>query len=140
LIASYIKDGKIVPVKITVNLLKNAMQESMAVGKFSFLIDGFPRNEDNNAGWEEVMGDFAEVKFVMFFDCPEEVMEKRLLKRGETSGRIDDNIESIKKRFRTFLEDTLPIIQKYEKLGKVHKMDATKTPEEVYASVKVLFQ
>ena len=46
----------------------------------------------------KVMGDFVSVEFVLFFDCPEAVMESRLLKRGETSGRSDDNIESIKKR------------------------------------------
>ena len=39
-----------------------------------FLIDGFPRNEDNLAGWEKQMEDKAEIKFVLFFDCPEEVL------------------------------------------------------------------
>ncbi len=38
-----------------------------------FLIDGFPRNEDNLAGWEKQMGDVADVKFVLFFECSEEV-------------------------------------------------------------------
>ena len=41
-----------------------------------FLIDGFPRNEDNLAGWEKQMGDKADIKFVLFFDCPEEVIVK----------------------------------------------------------------
>lgn len=44
------------------------------------------------------MGNSAEIDFVLFFDCSESVMEQRLLKRGETSGRTDDNIESIRKR------------------------------------------
>ncbi len=39
-----------------------------------------------------------EPQFVLFFDCPEEVMEKRLL--GRNQGRTDDNIETIRKRFR----------------------------------------
>lgn len=43
----------------------------------------------------------TEPDFVLFLDCPEEVMEKRLLGRQE--GRTDDNIESIKKRFRVSL-------------------------------------
>lgn len=42
-------------------------------GKHNFLIDGFPRNEDNLQGWTDAMDDKAEVKFVLFFDCPEEV-------------------------------------------------------------------
>lgn len=46
-----------------------------------FLIDGFPRNEDNLAGWEKQMEDKAEIKFVLFFDCPEEVF---FLSRSQT--------------------------------------------------------
>lgn len=41
--------------------------------KNDFLIDGFPRNEDNLQGWNTAMGDKADVKFVLFFDCSEEV-------------------------------------------------------------------
>ena len=38
-----------------------------------FLIDGFPRNEDNLQGWEREMTEKADVKCVLFFDCPKEV-------------------------------------------------------------------
>ena len=41
-------------------------------------------------------------RLVLFFDCPLETMEERLLSRGKTSGRSDDNAETIKKRFKTF--------------------------------------
>ena len=51
-------------------------------------------------------------------------MEQRLLKRSETSERPDDNIETIKKRFTTFLEKTLPVIGHYEELSKVKKVGA----------------
>jgi hypothetical protein len=47
-------------------------------------------------------------------------MLKRLLKRGETSGRIDDNAETIKKRFKTFLELSYPVVEHFRKKGKVH--------------------
>jgi len=42
-------------------------------GKQDFLIDGFPRNENNLQGWQKAMDDKTTVKFVLFFDCPEEV-------------------------------------------------------------------
>ena len=48
-----------------------------------FLIDGFPRNEDNLTGWEKQMNGKADVKFVLFFECPEEVC----LLRGEEGQR-----------------------------------------------------
>jgi UMP-CMP kinase len=40
----------------------------------------------------------ARVRGTLFLDCPEEVMVGRLLERGKTSGRVDDNVDSIRKR------------------------------------------
>lgn len=54
LIENYIREGQIVPVEITIRLIKKAMQDS---GSTLFLIDGFPRNFDNLQGWQSVMGD-----------------------------------------------------------------------------------
>ncbi|GLC43368.1 hypothetical protein PLESTM_001463500 [Pleodorina starrii] len=124
------KEGKLVPVAVTLNLLKKAMIESG--GKF-FLIDGFPRALDQA---EQFESSIMPCKAVLFFDCPEEEMEKRLLKRGETSGRSDDNAETIRKRFRTFLEQSLPVKDKYLAQGKCHVISAVSTPDEVYEHVK----
>uniref|UniRef100_A0A8K9WS27 Uncharacterized protein n=1 Tax=Oncorhynchus mykiss TaxID=8022 RepID=A0A8K9WS27_ONCMY len=70
LIGSYIKDGKIVPVEITINLLRKAMEETMQLdqSKFRFLIDGFLRNQAHFQGWTCVMEGKADVQFVLFFD------------------------------------------------------------------------
>lgn len=120
--------------EVTVALLENAMREAMTTqGKSKFLIDGFPRQMDQALKFEE---DVCESSFTLFFDCPEEVMLKRLLKRGETSGREDDNIESIKKRFRTFVETSYPVVDFFGKQGKVVNVKATDTPEKVYAQVQ----
>ena len=92
--------------EITVNLIKKAMRLH-GWGDKKFLIDGFPRNQDNQEGWCKVMGDEADMKFVLFFECSEEVMLDRIIKRGEAAGdqkRNDDNIDSAKKRFTTFQE------------------------------------
>jgi len=140
LINDYIKEGKIVPMEVTVQLLENAMtevvsktQESTGKKTGKFLIDGFPRKMDQAVKFEETV---CPARFVLFFDCPEEEMQKRLLKRGETSGRADDNAESIKKRFRTFVETSMPVVDYFEKDGKVVKILATKGPDDVYEDVK----
>jgi UMP-CMP kinase len=64
------------------------------------------------------------VRGLIYFKCSEEVMEQRLLLRGKTSGRADDNIDTIKKRFKTFTEDTQPVVERYDKLGIVITIDA----------------
>ena len=63
-------------------------------------------------------------------------MQKRLLHRGETSGRSDDNAESIKKRFKTFVETSMPVVEYFEKEGKVVRVEATESPERIYEVVK----
>lgn len=63
-------------------------------------------------------------------------MEERLLNRGKTSGRADDNIESIKKRFRVFEETSMPVVNEFESQGRVVKVEAIKSPEEVYEEVQ----
>ncbi|XP_078120558.1 UMP-CMP kinase [Sander vitreus] len=140
LIGNYIKEGKIVPVEITINLLKKAMEETMQKDekKFRFLIDGFPRNEDNLQGWNNVMDGKADVKFVLFFDCGNEVCIDRCLERGKNSGRTDDNRESLEKRIQTYLQSTQPIIKLYEKHGKVRTVDASRSVDKVFADVKAV--
>jgi len=136
LIKDCIKNGTIVPMEVTVQLLENAMMETINESKSpkgKFLIDGFPRKMDQSLKFEETV---CPSKFVLFFDCPEEEMQKRLLKRGKTSGRADDNEESIKKRFKTFVETSMPVVDYFEKEGRVVKVVATKSPEEVYKETK----
>ncbi|KAF1355440.1 adenylate kinase-domain-containing protein [Delphinella strobiligena] len=134
LIRDYIKNGRIVPQEVTIQLLENAMKETVdKSGKRKFLIDGFPRKMDQALKFEEIV---CKSSFTLFFDCPEETMQKRLLKRGETSGRADDNSESIKKRFKTFVETSMPVVEMFEKEGRVVKVEATKSPEDVYAEVQ----
>ena len=66
-------------------------------------------------------------------------MQERLLNRGLTSGRSDDNLESIKKRFKTFVETSMPVVDEFESQGRVVKVLATRSPDEVYEDVKKNF-
>lgn len=80
------------------------------------------------------------VKFVLSFECPEEVLVGRLLERGKSSGRIDDNIEVIRKRFHSFQKQTVPILEYYEKRNTtIHKIAGDHAVEQVYSKVSALF-
>jgi len=138
MIRQYIKDGQIVPMEVTVKLLENAMRsaleegrpgDSWTDGKGLFLIDGFPRKMDQALKFDE---EVCLSSLVLFYTTTEEVMLKRLLKRGETSGREDDNEESIKKRFHVYKETTMPVIEHYTKLDEVAEIDSSPGIDEVY--------
>lgn len=133
LIESCIKEGKIVPVEITVALIHRAMQTS---GSLRFLIDGFPRNADNLTGWRKLLTGKVDERACLFLDCPESVMEKRLIGRGETSGRSDDNLDSIRKRFATYENETRPILEVFRAEGKLLAVNADRAVEEVWKDVE----
>ena len=91
-----------------------------------------------------MIGDEANLLGILFFNCGEETMRERLLKRGQTSGRVDDNEAVIVKRFNTYAKQTFPVIQHFEKTGRVYdvsknwKNDRIKKPYFVHFLQKSL--
>ncbi|KAL3524176.1 hypothetical protein ACH5RR_017010 [Cinchona calisaya] len=132
MIYNIIKDGKIVPSEVTVNLIQKAIQSSE---NDKFLIDGFPRSEENRLTYERIIG--AEPSIVLFFDCPQEEMVKRVLNRGQ--GRVDDNENIVKERLKVFAALSLPVVNYYAKKGKLYKIDGTGTEDEIFERVRPIF-
>ncbi|KAJ2504798.1 bifunctional uridylate/adenylate kinase, partial [Coemansia sp. RSA 2049] len=130
-IAHYIREGLIVPHTVTIRLLQNAIMDHP--DKQLFLVDGFPRNVEQAREFEKTV---CEPKLVLFFDCPEDVLVARLMERGKTSGRADDNKESIKKRFLTYLFATSPVILDYAKKGKLIRIGSNRPVDEVYGETR----
>jgi adenylate kinase family enzyme len=88
---------------------------------------------DQAAGFEELVG---HAKMVLFFDAPDAVLVQRLVERGKTSGRADDNEEAIKKRLVTYHTQSAPVISLYEPRGLVRKVNAVQSVDDVYADVQ----
>ncbi|XP_015576412.2 UMP-CMP kinase 3 isoform X1 [Ricinus communis] len=129
MIESIIKEGKSVPSDVTMRILQKAIDES---GNDKFLLDGFPRDEEIRSAFETATN--IEPELVLFFDCSAEEREKRILSRNE--GRVDDNPDSLRKRFKYFEEHTLPVVDYYRSKGIVSEVDAAKPTEEVFEKLK----
>jgi len=136
MINEMIANGEIVPGEITISLIIQAIHKTQTS---RFIIDGFPRNLDNYRVFSEHLGPYSEVINLLHFDCPEDILAKRLLGRAGSSGRCDDNMESINKRFETFKTQTIPIIQEFEKMNKTIRIDSSLPLETVEASLATLF-
>jgi adenylate kinase len=124
--------GDLVPLDTVLGLLRDAMIKKAATSK-GFLIDGYPRELDQGKKFEN---DVAPVQCVLYFEVADETMKKRLLKRAETSGRVDDNEETIVKRLKTFHNHTQPVIDYYSKQSKVCKIVAEGTVDEIFSKVQ----
>lgn len=79
----------------------------------------------------------VKLQFVLFFECPDAVCIDRCLNRG--TGRTDDNVDSLKKRFNVFYSDTMPIVDHYEKQNLVRRVNGEKPPELVFEDVRQAF-
>ncbi|CDI97370.1 adenylate kinase [Echinococcus multilocularis] len=123
--------GELVSLEVVLALIKDAMLKLINKSPY-FLIDGYPRELEQGTRFEK---EVAQCFAALYFEVSEEVMKQRLLKRGETSGRADDNEATIVQRLKTFEEKTEPVIKHYTQKGIVIKIDASKTIDEVFAVV-----
>nr|CAD2159773.1 unnamed protein product [Meloidogyne enterolobii] len=127
-----IKAGKLVELDLVLDLVEKAMLNAVEGGAKGFLIDGYPRDVEQGKRFEEKL---SPSHLVIFFDVVEETLVKRLMFRGQTSGREDDNEETIRNRLRTFYEATKPVVEYYEGKGKLAKINAEGTIEDIFAEV-----
>ncbi|CAH8533067.1 unnamed protein product [Schistosoma turkestanicum] len=134
-IQEHMKNGTIVPARITCGLLYQAMKKNYQTANCTnFLVDGFPRNDDNRLCWEEDLGVHTILKRVIVLDCPDDVCIQRCL--GRQSNRIDDNEETLKHRIKQFQEQCMPVIHFYEAKNLVTRINANKSIPEVCEQVR----
>jgi len=118
MLSEIMEKGQLVPLETVLDMLRDAMVAKVDTSK-GFLIDGYPREVQQGEEFELKIG---QPTLLLYVDAGPETMTQRLLKRGETSGRVDDNEETIKKRLETYYKATEPVIAFYEKRGIVRKV------------------
>ena len=137
MIDNLLAGGNLAPDDITVNLLKAAMEKVIrTTGRKNFLLDGFPRCQGNMDAWYQVFGREMELPTMVFFECPYEVLEKRVLGRAKFTGRSDDNVESLKQRYDTFKAETLPMVELFRSRNKCVEIDTSQDRQTVYSLLK----
>ncbi|XP_030052750.1 adenylate kinase isoenzyme 1 [Microcaecilia unicolor] len=120
--------GDTVPLDIVMELLRDNMLAKLDKAK-GFLIDGFPRDITQAEAFEKLVG---LPKVVIMYECSAETMVKRLLIRGQTSHRFDDNEETIKKRMEGYLKLEESIINYYQNKKLLRKILGEESQEDVF--------
>ena len=131
--------GGLVPDEIIVQIIEKTITENpQAAG---FLFDGFPRTFIQAYILDGLMIKLnTSLSCLINLQIPEEVSVRRLLKRGETSGRLDDNETVIRNRLREYHEKTLPVLQFYKDKNQQIDVDGTRPVEEVRADIVRILQ
>ena len=86
-----------------------------------------------------MMGEKVETPFIINLECSEKVMTERILERGKSSGRTDDNLESILKRFRVYNEETSQVINYFKGFNKLVQVNSEGQVEDIFAQLSLAF-
>jgi len=126
-IESMMEQGQLVPSTTIIALLKKQLRRMPGA---LVALDGFPRNLENYQDFDAVCG---KPEFAIYVDVSDEEMLRRIMKRAETSGRVDDNIDTAKKRLQTFHDQTKPTLSQLEKSNvPIFRLDGSKSPDEIW--------
>ena len=134
--AAYINEGKLVPDSLIIDILASALD---AKGKDikGVIFDGFPRTIAQAEALNNMLAERGqEVSTVIGLEVNDEELIKRIIARGKTSGRADDNEETAKKRLDTYYSQTMPLKDFYIKEGKYAKIDGVGSIDDIYSNIK----
>jgi adenylate kinase len=128
---SYMDKGDLVPDQVTIDMLKDAVEtHSEAKG---FIFDGFPRTSKQAEALDTFLSEKSmQISATVALEADDDVLVERLVNRGKTSGRVDDqDEEKIRNRFEEYNNKTAPLRDFYEAQGKFHSVDGIGGIDEI---------
>jgi adenylate kinase len=132
---SFISKGNLVPDKMIFDILSKAIEEQTKNSK-GIILDGFPRNVAQAEALENLMTQLnKETTLLIDMQVDNEELITRLLKRGETSGRCDDNLETIKKRLDVYESKTAPVSDFYKNKNKYVAINGMGTVDDIFSRI-----
>ena len=134
---NYIANGQLVPDSMIIDILDKAISEREAAATYNGLIlDGFPRTVAQAEALEGLLKKHGkELSVLLDLAVDEAELVDRLIKRGQTSGRSDDNLETIKKRLDVYHEKTEPVNDYYKKQGKYVAIPGMGSIDEIFGRI-----
>ena len=130
----YIDQGQLIPDTLMIDILASvfdSFQESKGV-----IFDGFPRTIPQAEALKVMLKERGQdISVMLDLDVPEEELMTRLIKRGQDSGRADDNEETIKKRLAVYNTQTSPLKEFYKGEGKYKHINGLGTLDGIFADI-----
>lgn len=132
---SYMSKGHLVPDELVIDILDNM------IGKHSdtkgFIFDGFPRTLAQGEALGQMLEKHGEdIDAVLSLEVEEEELIDRLLKRGQISGRTDDNRETIESRLKVYHSQTEPLKEFYRTKGTLKNIEGVGSIDDIFGSIE----
>ena len=131
--------GNLIPDEQMIQLLKNYITSLPADCK-GVIFDGFPRTVEQAHALTQMLDEHHMDAYMLDLWAEEDTIIERLLNRGKTSGRADDNLETIKKRLRIYNETTRPISDYYLRRHRYFLLNSNINPECTWSQMDVILK
>ena len=131
----YMAKGELVPDEVTIGMLRNKVEKHPDANGFIF--DGFPRTIRQAEALDALLtGMGSEVSGLIALEVDDEEIVKRIKLRGQSSGRADDNDETIiRNRIEVYNNETAPVLDYYKEFDKSHVIDGIGTLDEIFERI-----
>lgn len=132
---SYISKGNLIPDDLMIRILDEVLEKE-AAGKKGVVFDGFPRTIPQAEALKELLRKRdTDLHAVIGLEVPEEELVGRMIKRGQETGRADDNLETIKSRLNVYHNQTHPLKEYYTKEGKYIPINGSGIVDEIFNNI-----
>lgn len=130
-----IDEGKLVPDDVVIGMIEQRLKAHTSASGFIF--DGFPRTEAQAESLDKLaQQENTEIDAMVALQVPEEELVKRLLERGKSSGRSDDNDEKvIRNRIQEYEDKTATLANYYDKQGKYYPVEGVGSIDEIFERI-----
>ena len=136
---TYMDAGDLVPDSVTIQMLESEVDKNPHSA--GFLFDGFPRTIAQAEALDAFLATKGQnIRATVALEANDEILVARLLERGKTSGRPDDqDEEKIRNRYQEYNEKTAPLMDYYKGQGKFHAVNGIGTIAEVTERLNLVF-
>jgi adenylate kinase len=132
----YIDQGQLVPDELIIDILAQVLDENKEKASEGVIFDGFPRTIPQAEALEQLLADRGmHIDAVVGLEVPEDELIKRILLRGQMSGRADDNEETARKRLEVYHNQTSPLKAYYEERGKYCAINGLGSIDDIFESI-----
>jgi adenylate kinase family enzyme len=133
-ISDAMRTGKLAAPELVTRLLSTAAVEARASGRPTLVLDGYPLTVEQVTEMLELKS-VGPPNMVFFLDCPESEMIRRVKARSKRTARVDDN--AVIQMIETFTAQTLPVIDRFERLGLLRTVGSSKSAAEAYTDMRM---
>ena len=133
----FINQGQLVPDELIIDILAQVLDENKEKASEGVIFDGFPRTIPQAEALEGLLAERGtQIDAVVGLEVPEEELIKRILLRGQLSGRADDNEETARKRLEVYHNQTSPLQAYYEEQGKYRAINGLGSIDSIFELIK----